>query len=87
METLKNIAVFTIGAGLGIAVGMLTAPNSGRKTREQIGSEFDEVKGKLESMSHDKLEEARKLYNETVKEQAKNGKKLVDSLKDSVSLS
>ncbi len=61
----KTILSFAIGTGVGLATGLLTAPRSGKKTREQISNEIDRQKNALEESATNKLNEAKELLNIT----------------------
>ena len=47
MEDENKFSYFFLGLGLGVAVGLLFAPNSGAETRDLIRSKADESKDYL----------------------------------------
>ncbi len=81
MKTLKYILSIGIAAGAGMAIGILTAPRSGKRTRARLMDEFDETKSALEDKATKKLNEAKRMLNESVQNQLKNGKSILDSAK------
>jgi gas vesicle protein len=52
-QTLRNIASFAAGIGVGVAAGMLLAPSSGAELRNSIGDKVqnisDKVRGRTEA--------------------------------------
>ena len=83
-STVKQFLTFSLGIGAGLLTGYLTAPRSGKKTREKIASDMDEFKTSFEKRANQKLQEAKKILNETVDEQVKRGKDVLDKMKDTV---
>ncbi len=81
MKTLKYVLSIGIAAGAGMAIGILTAPRSGKRTRARLKDEFDETKSALEDKATKKLNEAKRMLNESVQSQLKNGKSILDSAK------
>lgn len=60
--TSKVITGFLAGASLGILTGILLAPNSGKKTREQIADKTKELKNRMAESYGD----VKKAYNKEV---------------------
>lgn len=83
-NTTKTILSFAIGTGVGLATGILTAPRSGKKTREKIGDEFDKQKQALEEAATSKLNEAKDLLNSTLEKQLDKGKNSIEKVKKMV---
>ena len=81
MKTLKYVLSIGIAAGVGMAIGILTAPRSGKRTRARLMDEFEETKSSLEDKATKKLNEAKKVLNDSVQTQLKNGKSILDSAK------
>lgn len=95
-EKKHGLGKFLIGAGLGIGLGMLFAPKSGKETRKDLKEKMDnlvekakntniqEVKETIEAKVLDIKESLKKLDKETVtstiKEQADNIRYKVDDL-------
>jgi gas vesicle protein len=84
MKTLKYLLPIGIAAGAGLAVGVLTAPRSGRKTRERIMDEIDETKKAIEDAANKKLKEAKDRLNKSIKAHQSNGKEANSKLKEAV---
>lgn len=82
MKALKFISTFIIGAGAGLAAGYLTAPRSGKDTREKLVDESKEYKDALEKAATEKLAEAKSILNKTIKEKSTQGKELLDKVAD-----
>lgn len=82
MKAIRIILTFLIGAGVGAAAGILTAPRSGKKTREKLSDDMIDIKKSLEDAANEKLEEAKALLNKTVNKQAENSKGAIDKMKE-----
>ncbi|MGB3468209.1 MAG: YtxH domain-containing protein [Cyclobacteriaceae bacterium] len=80
----KAILSFTIGAAVGVAAGILTAPRSGKRTRVILGSEIDRTKTALEEAANIKLNEAKELLNSTLETQLAKGKESINKVKNMV---
>lgn len=85
MKTLKYILSIGIAAGAGLAIGILTAPRSGKRTRERLLDEFEDTKKAIDEVANKKLREARELLNKTVEKQRNNGKEAIHKLKETIS--
>lgn len=86
MKTIKYILSIGIAAGAGMAIGILTAPRSGKRTRARIKDEFEEHKSTLEDTANKKLKEAKKVLSNSVDRQLKNGKSIIDNAKKELTL-
>ena len=86
MKTLKYLLSIGIAAGAGMAIGILTAPRSGKRTRARLLDEFDETKSALEDKATKKFNEAKRMLNESVQNQLKNGKSVLDSAKKELTI-
>jgi len=86
-STVRQVLSFTIGISAGLAAGYLTAPRSGKKTREKIAKDLDEFQASMEKTANKKLKEARKILDEKVDEQVKKGKATFDKVKDAMTIS
>ena len=84
MKTLKFITSLGIAAGVGLLIGMLTAPRKGNQTRIKLLNELDNTKEALELTARKKLEEAKKTIKKTVKKQQINGQEATDKIKEMV---
>jgi len=78
--TTKIITGFLAGASLGILTGILIAPNSGKKTREQIADKTKDLKNRMVG-SYDEVKRA---YNKEVEALINSGKTGIDSLKNTL---
>jgi gas vesicle protein len=75
----KNlIGGFIAGAALGIAVGMLLAPNDGKKTRQKLVDGSVKLKDDLVGTVNESLEKIRDQFNGKIDQLAKDGKQKVD---------
>ena len=78
--TTKIITGFLAGASLGILTGILIAPDSGKKTREQIA---DKTKG-LKNRMVGSYDDVKKAYNKELESLMNSGKSGIDSLKNTL---
>jgi gas vesicle protein len=86
MKTIKYILSIGIAAGAGMALGILTAPRSGKRTRARIKDEFEDHKSAIEDTANKKLKEAKKVLSNSVDKQLKNGKSIIDNAKKELTL-
>ncbi len=86
MNTLKTVIATSLGLATGAAIGLLTAPRSGKKTRKMITDEVNTQVNKIESEVEKKTAELKHAYNSGVKEYTKSGKEFLDRTKETVSL-
>ncbi len=84
MNAFKITLSFVLGAAAGVATGLLMAPKSGKQTRKQLSKEYDSMVDSLEDAANSKLKEAKTLLNETVARQAKQGKSMIDTMKEKI---
>lgn len=82
MKNLKYIFSIAIAASAGLAIGYLTAPRSGKRTRAKLMDEFDDAKHALEDAANKKLNEAKKALSQTIEAQQSNGKEAISKLKE-----
>jgi gas vesicle protein len=61
-NTLKNILLVTGGLAAGVITGVLTAPKSGKETREDIMNKINELKARVDGLTG----EARKNIEEKI---------------------
>jgi len=78
--TTKIITGFLAGASLGILTGILIAPNSGKKTREQIADKTKDLKNRMVGSYDD----VKKAYNKELESLLSTGKSGIDSLKSTL---
>ncbi|MEQ8925387.1 MAG: YtxH domain-containing protein [Fulvivirga sp.] len=86
-NTIKATLSFVTGVTAGAILGILTAPSSGKKTRKRIVDEIDTTKSTLEEMANAKLDEAKRLLNWTVEEEAQKGHQAINKAKEKVKVS
>lgn len=93
-----GLGKFLLGAGIGVGLGILFAPKSGKETRKDLKKKMDDLVEKAKNLNVDDVkstieakvteikEDLRKLDKETIasaiKEQAKKIKKKTDDLVD-----
>lgn len=98
MSKNKGFGKFLLGAGIGVGLGVLFAPKSGKETRKELKEKMDiliekaknikakDVKETIERKVNEIKEDLKNLDRETVeikiKEQAKKIKKKADALVD-----
>jgi gas vesicle protein len=76
-----NLWAFLLGAGLGVAAGLLLAPRSGRETRKRLGRWMED----LEDEGRDLFKEGRGLWERgknMAEEKADQIKRMVESVTD-----
>lgn len=75
----KNlIGGFIAGAAVGIAIGMLLAPNDGKKTRQSIVDGSVKLKDNLVGSVNESIEKLKDQFNTKIDQLAKEGKKTAD---------
>jgi gas vesicle protein len=72
------IGGFIAGAAVGIAVGMLLAPTSGKETRQKIADGTSKLKDNLVGTVNESIEKLKDQFNTKVDQLAKEGKQKVD---------
>ena len=60
-ELLTNLAFLIVGVGLGAAIALLYAPQSGTKTRRQIRRVAEDAQSYLEELGEELIERGREL--------------------------
>lgn len=70
---MKFLVGLLIGLGLGVAVGLLFAPQSGEATRTQIGEQgvllrTGQLNDQIRTRAQDAISQGRELYNRTKNE-------------------
>lgn len=75
----KNlIGGFIAGAAIGIAVGMLLAPNDGKQTRKKIADGSTKLKDNLVGSVNESIEKLKEQFNGKIEQLAKEGKQKAD---------
>lgn len=82
--TTKIIGGFLAGAALGVATGLLMAPDSGSRTRKKIIDRSKEVGDQVAKSVAKTLEGVKSTYNQTVDEFANKGKSSIDTAREKV---
>lgn len=83
-DKLKVIAGFALGTIAGAAIGILTAPEKGSKTRKKLKGRIDEFADQALHEAEDKFESAKKKYNESLDEVSSKGKEQLDKVKSAL---
>ena len=99
MSKKSGFSKFLLGAGIGVGLGILFAPKSGKETREDLKEKLDDLLKKVKKMDKEDVQKAfenkiteikndlknldKETVEETIKEQAK---KIKDKAEDLVSL-
>jgi gas vesicle protein len=85
-STIKYLGVFITGIALGVAAGVLMAPESGEKTRKKLLSESKKLRDKFSESLSQGIDELKSNYNKKVDEYARVGKGKIEEGKDTLKL-
>jgi gas vesicle protein len=80
-QHMKSLPGILIGLAAGVIVGVLLAPQSGRKTRRKITTDADGLFKNLQDQLQDGLETIRNQYNDYVDSAASTAKQVTDEAK------
>ncbi|MGD9329433.1 MAG: YtxH domain-containing protein [Cyclobacteriaceae bacterium] len=83
--SLKVLAGFAIGAITGAAVGILTAPDSGERTRKRIKKDAQRFAEDMSDSALKKFSEVKNEINDKLDEVLEKGKLQVEKLNKSLS--
>lgn len=83
-NALKILAGFAIGAITGAAVGILTAPDSGERTRKKLKKEAQRFAEDVSDNALKKFSEVKNEINDKLDEVLKKGKVQVEKLHKSI---
>ena len=83
--TLKVLAGFAIGAITGAAVGILTAPDSGERTRKKLKKDAQRFAEDISDTALKKFSEVKNEINDKLDEVIQKGKVQVDKLHKTLS--
>ncbi len=78
---MKSLPGILLGLAAGVIVGVLMAPESGKKTRKRISSESDNFFSDLQDQLQDGLDSIRKQYHEYAETAADKSKAVVSEAK------
>lgn len=82
--TSKIIGGFLTGAMIGVAAGLLMAPQSGKRTRKKILDKSREFSDEVAKTVSKGLGTVKSTYNQKVEELANMGKSTIDSGKERI---
>ena len=85
MNSLKVITSASIGLAAGLALGYLTAPRSGKKTRKMITNEVDSQMKSLGKEVDKRIANVKESYNDQVEKITDNGKSTLERAKELIS--
>lgn len=85
MKALRIITTLSLGITAGLVAGYLTAPRSGKKTRQRISDEVDSQMKSIEDTYKNQISKLKKDYNEQVKELTHTGKDVLNKTKEMIS--
>jgi gas vesicle protein len=83
---MKALPGILIGLAVGAVVGLLLAPESGKKTRKNISKESDSFFSDLQDQLQSGLDNIRSQYDDFVETSAKKSKEAVGEVKRKASL-
>lgn len=83
-STTKIIGGFLAGAMLGVAAGLLMAPESGQRTRKKIIDKSKELTDEMARSMSKGLDTVKSTYNEKLDQFANAGKSKIDTAKERI---
>lgn len=83
-STTKIIGGFLAGAMLGVAAGLLMAPESGKRTRKRILNKSRELTDEVAKTVNKGLDTVKSSYNQKVDQFANAGKSTIDTAKERI---
>lgn len=86
MNTLKTIIATSLGLATGAAIGLLTAPRSGKRTRKLIKNEVNSQVLKLEEEAEKQVADLKESYSKGMKKYSETGKEVLEKAKQAVAL-
>ncbi|QJD80886.1 YtxH domain-containing protein [Spirosoma rhododendri] len=81
---MRSLPGILVGLAVGAVVGILLAPESGKKTRKRISSESDSFFSDLQDQLQDGLDSIKSQYNDFVDQAGSKSKDVADELKRKV---
>lgn len=84
MEAKNLIGGLLAGAAIGVAVGILLAPESGEQTRKKIIKRSKSAANDFKATLGESVESLKSQYNRGIDELAKRGKDLISQTNDRV---
>lgn len=86
-STTKIIGGFLAGAMLGVATGLLMAPESGKRTRKKIMNKSKKLTDEVAKSVTKGLDTVKATYNEKLDQFANAGKSTIDTTKERIKAS
>ena len=80
----KVIGGFLAGAAIGVAAGVLLAPESGTRTRKRVLDESKRIADNVLDSVSGAMDSVKGSYNKKLDEYAKSGKVSIDNLKETM---
>jgi len=84
MDSKRMIGGLLAAAAIGAAIGILLAPNSGKRTRAKLIKGSRELTDNLEETVEDSIELLKEKFNSGVDEVFKKGKELIGHANDKI---
>ncbi|NJN28708.1 MAG: YtxH domain-containing protein [Cyclobacteriaceae bacterium] len=86
MKTVKFLLSLGFAAGVGMAIGIVTAPRSGKRTRARLTEEYEDAKSHLEDAANKKIKEAKAILNKTMEKQSEKSKDAMSKLREAIKI-
>lgn len=87
MNAKNLIGGFLAGAALGVAAGLLMAPQSGAKTRKKLVKGSMKVKKNVVDYVENSIEGLRSQFNDKLDQATKKGKEIINGAAEKVKMS
>lgn len=84
---MRIITSLLIGLVSGLIGGILIAPKSGKKTRDEILNEMESMRDKMADEYNRSLKHMKTSYNNGLRDYSKRGKKALDQVQKSMKVS
>lgn len=84
MNTKNLIGGLLAGAAIGVAIGILLAPSSGKQTREDVASGSRKLSDSIKGSVEESLESLKGKFNNSVEEVVKRGRDMANNLGEKV---
>jgi gas vesicle protein len=80
MNAKNLIGGLLAGAAIGVAIGILLAPSSGKQTREDLATGSRKLTDSLKSTVEDSMESLKGKFNSNVDEVSRKGREIANNL-------